>query len=90
MNNEFNLALKGNILKASDHTTHCFDYLRVSIMCAADTTLEPFRSQFDGMTPGKSVDGFGSNHQCRNFDEVFAWAEKFRYNDDKDAERFEG
>lgn len=69
---------------------HCFDYLRQSIMCAADSNLEPFRSRFDGMRPGDGVDGIGSIHQCRKYEDVFAWADRFRYNDDGDAESFSG
>jgi hypothetical protein len=90
MQTEFFRALSGNITRPSGHTMHCYDYLRVSLLCAADTTLEPFRSRFDGMTPGDSVDGFGSTHQCRNFDHVFAWAESNRYNEKGGADEFSG
>jgi hypothetical protein len=72
------------------HTLHCFDYLRESLICAADSALEPFRSPFDGGTGGDGIDGFGSVHQCRNFKQLFEWSERFRYTDDLDAERFEG
>ncbi|KAJ5195944.1 hypothetical protein N7449_006423 [Penicillium cf. viridicatum] len=34
--------------------------------------------------------GIGSIHQCRKYEDVFAWADRFRYNDDGDAERFSG
>ncbi|KAI0098116.1 hypothetical protein F4776DRAFT_532112 [Hypoxylon sp. NC0597] len=72
------------------HSLHCFDYLRESIICAADSALEPFRSPFDGGTQGNGVDGFGSVHQCRDFKQLFDWSEKFRYNDGHNAEKFEG
>ncbi|THC89503.1 hypothetical protein EYZ11_011053 [Aspergillus tanneri] len=87
---EYSKALQGQIRQPSGHTLHCYDYLRQSIMCAADSNLEPFRSRFDGMKPGDGVDGIGSIHQCRRFEDVFAWAESFRYSDDGDAERFGG
>lgn len=92
---DFRRALNGE-LKADahslhgSHSLHCYDYLRESIICAADSALEPFRSPFDGGTQGNGVDGFGSVHQCRNFGELYEWSEKFRYTDKHDAEKFEG
>lgn len=71
------------------HTEHCIDYLRTSLLCASDTSLEPFKSPFEGMR-GNGVDGFGSTHQCRNFDDLYNWTESMRYNDDVDADIFEG
>ncbi|KAK4216772.1 hypothetical protein QBC37DRAFT_416156 [Rhypophila decipiens] len=68
------------------HTLHCVDYLRESIMCTADNNLEPFGPE----TEGKGVDGFGSVHQCRDWGALFDWSKRFRYNDQGDAERFEG
>ncbi|KAI1081558.1 hypothetical protein F5B20DRAFT_579420 [Whalleya microplaca] len=70
----------------SSHSLHCFDYLRESLMCTADNNLEPFLPG----TKGNGVDGFGSAHQCRDFQELFRWSEKFRYTDGHDAEHFEG
>ncbi|PVI04001.1 hypothetical protein DM02DRAFT_509446, partial [Periconia macrospinosa] len=87
---DFRRALSGDIQESDMHTLHCFDYLRESIICAADSELEPFRSPFDGGTGGDGIDGFGSLHQCRDFKQLFQWSERFRYNDDHDAERFEG
>lgn len=56
------------------HIDHCFDFLRQTIMCFGDTTLEgqsPYREKF-------LVDGNGAQHMCKNFDEVFEWAESVR------------
>lgn len=49
------------------HSAHCFDYLRQSIMCAADTSLE-----------GKSDagPGWGSKHECTDYELLLAWANK--------------
>ena len=55
---------------------HCFDYLRQSLTCNADTTLEYLREGGAGNNPG--VDGWGSVHQCRDYDAVIAWAESHR------------
>ncbi|TRX88553.1 hypothetical protein FHL15_010592 [Xylaria flabelliformis] len=49
------------------HSAHCFDYLRQSIMCAADTNLE-------GET--EAGPGWGSDHQCADYDAVLDWANK--------------
>jgi hypothetical protein len=54
------------------HLQHCFDYLRQSIMCCSDTTLEII-PRMD--TP---TDGWGYEHQCRNYGAVMAWAEEER------------
>jgi len=47
------------------HSAHCFDYLRQSIMCSADTNLE-------GHTD--SGPGWGSKHECTDYDALLAWA----------------
>jgi hypothetical protein len=47
------------------HSAHCFDYLRQSIMCGADTNLE-------GLT--KAGPGWGSKHQCADYDALLGWA----------------
>lgn len=47
-----------------DHVFDCFDYLRQSITCAGDMTLEyPDESQ-DGQ---RIVNGWGVSHQCVNW-----------------------
>ncbi|KAI1323996.1 hypothetical protein F5Y16DRAFT_402844 [Xylariaceae sp. FL0255] len=54
-----------------EHIRHCLEYIKTSLTCCADTALE-------GQTKGSDLpgtDGFGSYHTCRNFDEVFSWAE---------------
>ncbi|KAI0448093.1 hypothetical protein F4803DRAFT_496473 [Xylaria telfairii] len=49
------------------HVRHCIDYLRQSLMCHADTNLEPVRKDLGGVT------GFGSEHKCRDFDKLKDW-----------------
>ncbi|KAI3329580.1 hypothetical protein F4824DRAFT_506026 [Ustulina deusta] len=51
--------------EVAHHSAHCFDYLRQSIMCAADTNLE-------GDT--EAGPGWGSDHQCTDYDALLAWA----------------
>ena len=53
----------------SSHLRHCFDLLRQSIECAADTNLEPVDFELGGVT------GWGFDRNCRNFEAVVEWAE---------------
>ncbi|KAF3905774.1 hypothetical protein AA313_de0203935 [Arthrobotrys entomopaga] len=57
------------------HTKHCLEYLRNSIVCAADSALEPWKTDLNG------VDGFGNTHMCRDFEGLFGWAERYRESD---------
>ncbi|KAL4908423.1 hypothetical protein BDW74DRAFT_175105 [Aspergillus multicolor] len=52
----------------NDHITHCIDYLRQGVLCAADTTFEP--TDFAG---GSS--GVGVVHVCRDFEALYTWAD---------------
>ncbi|KAI0867358.1 hypothetical protein GGS24DRAFT_515816 [Hypoxylon argillaceum] len=54
------------------HIRHCFDYLRQSIMCHADTNIEPVNSELGGVT------GFGSQKRCRDIGKVRQWAEEWK------------
>ncbi|RFU72107.1 hypothetical protein TARUN_10150 [Trichoderma arundinaceum] len=59
------------------HIGHCFDYLKSSLTCCADTALEGQKSD----TEEPATDGFGARHVCRNFDQVYQWAETHRASD---------
>lgn len=48
-----------------DHMAHCFDYLRQSLMCHGDMTLEWPRTEPDGRRV--VVDGWGIEHQCKDW-----------------------
>lgn len=54
------------------HVRHCFDYLRQSLMCAADGTLEPVDFSLGGVT------GWGVKRQCRDYEALKLWAEERR------------
>ena len=45
-----------------DHVYHCYDYLRQSILCQADLTLE-----WASYVNTSHIDGYGPPHQCRNW-----------------------
>lgn len=51
--------------EVAHHSSHCFDYLRQSIMCAADTNLEG---------ENDAGPGWGANHECTDYDALLAWA----------------
>ena len=55
----------------SDHTEHCFHYIRQHILCAADTTLEPRTQGGKGVIPGEGV-----AHTCRDWKQVESWTEE--------------
>ena len=54
------------------HVAHCFDYLRQSVQCAADTNIEPVDFALGGVT------GWGVKRVCRDFEEVKRLAEEWR------------
>ncbi|KAI1324528.1 hypothetical protein F5Y16DRAFT_402383 [Xylariaceae sp. FL0255] len=58
------------------HVRHCFDYLRQALMCAADTNLE----NVDPKT--HLTNGWDQVKQCRDYDQVVAWAEQFANSSD--------
>lgn len=58
------------------HLRHCFDYLRQSLICAADTNLEPVNFELGGVT------GWQFNRTCRDFEGIKKWAEVNRKWDD--------
>jgi hypothetical protein len=62
---------------SEDHIAHCFDYLRQAIMCAGNTTLEHAIKGEDGKVEAE-VDGWGVEHECRDFGAIFDWAGKRR------------
>ena len=54
------------------HVGHCFDYIRLSLLCAADSNLEP-KNENVNANPD-----WGFERQCRNYEEVKEWAETWR------------
>lgn len=68
-------ALEGNVDQVSAaHLMHCFDYLRQTIMCFGDTTLEwlPPPPNDTGST------GWGFEHTCRDYNAISEWVEDNR------------
>ncbi|KAK2785804.1 hypothetical protein FQN53_007385 [Emmonsiellopsis sp. PD_33] len=66
-NPSMNAILK--LLRQDPHVEHCFDYLRQSIECSADLTVEWARVEEDGSR--KDIDGWGVPHyQCKDLSVV--------------------
>lgn len=59
------------------HAAHCFEYLRNSILCNLDMTLEGSMSTPDDKDRGQP-------HVCRNKEEAVAWIEARRADDAQD------
>ena len=57
------------------HLRHCFDYLRQALLCAADSTLEPWSENLGGVT------GWGVERVCRDYGGLRVWVEERRTND---------
>ncbi|KAI1098863.1 hypothetical protein F4804DRAFT_346010 [Jackrogersella minutella] len=51
------------------HIRHCFEYLRQSLVCLADSNLEEFNYTTRG------VSGWQTERTCRNFDGLKTWAD---------------
>jgi hypothetical protein len=65
-----------------DHITHCFEYLRQALICAADTNLEDLESFVDDQGNDRvQTDGWGTERVCRDFEAVKVWAERWRTED---------
>ncbi|KAK1845603.1 hypothetical protein CCHR01_11773 [Colletotrichum chrysophilum] len=59
------------------HLSHCWGYLRQSIMCSGDTTLEWVPPRGVGST------GWGYQHTCRDYEALYIYAEQHRSSDKK-------
>jgi hypothetical protein len=54
------------------HVGHCFDYLRQSLTCTVDSTIEPATKRvFEDPT-------WGFYKQCRDYEEIKVWSEHYR------------
>lgn len=68
-------AVNGSRDNHFEHVSHCFDYIRQAVLCNSDTALEwiPLHQQ--------NIDGWGFEHRCRNFDEVYRYTLEHRKRD---------
>ncbi|KAM0276855.1 hypothetical protein ACHAQH_006331 [Verticillium albo-atrum] len=62
------------------HLQHCFEYLRQSILCCGDVTLEGTQTTFP---PGfEGSDGWDAKHVCRDYEQVKTFLEVNRADDE--------
>ncbi|KAL7937843.1 hypothetical protein V8C35DRAFT_293788 [Trichoderma chlorosporum] len=59
------------------HMNHCFEYLRQTIMCAGDTTLEKVVVDENGVSQ-PDIDGWGTIHECKSWNMLYEFAESRR------------
>lgn len=60
------------------HLTHCFDYLRQSLMCCGDVALEGQQTTFPEGFDGS--DGWDSKHICKDYSQVYHHLDSNRAN----------
>lgn len=65
------------------HLRHCFEYLRQSLICLADTNLELMNYT------AKGVSGWQTKRTCRDFEKVKSWADDWGITRDEALENFD-
>ncbi|KAF1989846.1 hypothetical protein K402DRAFT_350008 [Aulographum hederae CBS 113979] len=61
------------------HLHHCYDYLRQTIQCAGDMSIEWPRTEADGKTR-IAVDGWGIPHECKSWSGIMDYMDKNHFN----------
>ncbi|ROT40193.1 hypothetical protein SODALDRAFT_90578 [Sodiomyces alkalinus F11] len=61
-----------------EHIRHCFEYLRLALMCYGDTTLEGINDVTLNFQHDGGAAKAGSRHVCKNYDQVYDWAQQHR------------
>jgi len=56
------------------HIRHCIDFLRQSLMCTSDTTIEVVEKVENGDI---GVRGFGTEHKCKDFHQLREWTSQW-------------
>ena len=57
--------------RSVNHMFHCMDYLRQTILCNADLTIEWEALTVKERLPTGHIDGYGVTHQCRDWVSFF-------------------
>lgn len=55
------------MMSSTPHIRHCIDLLRHTLMCQPDTTIEVKDEEIGG------VKGFGTEHQCKDWEQLMQW-----------------
>ncbi|KAF2648524.1 hypothetical protein K491DRAFT_612607, partial [Lophiostoma macrostomum CBS 122681] len=83
----YNAAMRGEKLDADsipemageEHVKHCVELIRQSLTCMADRTIE-MKNQEGGVT------GFGTTHQCADYEELVRRVEQWHRENGEDME----
>ncbi|KAK2041678.1 hypothetical protein LZ31DRAFT_625285, partial [Colletotrichum somersetense] len=62
-------------MQAIKHASHCFEYLRQAIVCAADDTLEGPNPEGPGGDSLLQV--WGVRHECRSWTDLLEWRDQY-------------
>ena len=60
------------MMYSAAHVRHCIDLIRHSLMCQPDLTVEVKDPEVGGVT------GFGTEHQCRDWEELMRWTREWQ------------
>ena len=60
------------MMSSPPHVRHCIDLIRNSLICQPDTTVEIKDKEIGGVT------GFGTEHQCRDWDQLVSWTTEWQ------------
>jgi hypothetical protein len=74
---------EANSRTSHHHIRHCFEYLRQSLMCLADSNLE------DMDYAARGVSGWQTERTCRNFEELRSWADTWGISKEEALQRFD-
>lgn len=61
---------------SAEHILHCFDYIRMGLICTADQALEGS----DPFLAARGVNGtqrLGTKHVCRDWKALLKWVDRF-------------
>lgn len=61
------------VVEHASHNGHCLDYLRQSVMCSGDLTLEK-AAVFHGLKR-QFVEGWGNEHECVDWEELWQYVD---------------
>ncbi|KAL5420268.1 hypothetical protein PMIN03_000095 [Paraphaeosphaeria minitans] len=69
------------------HVTHCLDILRQQLMCVPDIgVLGQVWYKLDSMSQPMPFVDFNTEHRCRDFEGMRAWAERHQLPDERDVD----
>ncbi|KAL3421015.1 hypothetical protein PVAG01_07460 [Phlyctema vagabunda] len=61
------------------HLGHCFDYIRQSLMCSGDMSLESYPHL--NKENNVAIDGWGAAHTCRDWDTMYNFMVEKKFSD---------